>query len=154
MTPTRIGVIAKSPLFKLELKKLEELRDRGVSDVRESFQEASPMAVDTIERLMYKGSTESIQLKAAETILDRAGHSAISRGKVEIEQNVTISHSELTKRELRDLVLKRVKKIKNDEVEQKALEDAASAMTVEFEEVEETVTVEVEIPKISMGMLG
>ncbi len=155
ISPTRVSGITKSPLFKLELKKLEEIRDKGVTDVRDSFAEASPGAVDIIERLMYNGSTESLRLKAAETILDRAGHGSISRGKVEIDQKVHISHSELTERELRELVLKRVGKIEHERTAQRALELEMEAVEVDFEEVEVEVEVEEKVSKkVAVGMLG
>jgi len=146
ISATRIGVLAKSPLFKLELKKLEDMRDKQVVNVQETFSQLAPVAIDTIERLMYKGSTETMQFKAAESILDRGGHGAISRGKVEIEQNIRVQHSELTDRELRDLIMKRVQKVVTEEKEVKKRDIEMDAIDVDFEEAKQAV------PKLPLGV--
>lgn len=62
-----------------EVKRLEDMRDSGVEDVTVQLQELSPVALETVERIMIYGSKEAIRLDAAKDILDRAGHGKVTK---------------------------------------------------------------------------
>ncbi len=130
---SRLSIIVNSPLFKLEVKRLEEMRDNGVADVQQTLREISPIALEVIERTMHSAASPTLRFSAAQDVLDRAGFGKTSKVISTISGNVT--HSNLSEAELRQLVVERVKRIK-DEAEQRAKElKDADAIEVKFEEV-------------------
>lgn len=130
----RMSIIVNSPLFKLELKRLEELRDNGVADVTQTLKELSPLALEVVERTMHKSNSETLRFSAAQDVLDRAGYGKTTKVLAQFAGNIT--HSTLSEAELRQLVLDRVQRIK-DEAELKARElREVEGMVVAFEETE------------------
>lgn len=134
ISPEHIRTLMKSPLFKIELAKLEEKRDKGVVDVTKTLHEISPLALEQIERLMYTATTETLKFKAAESILDRAGYGSISKGSLDIRKKVDIKYSDLTEMELKKLLAERIMNAEKQHKIKKALEEEASAIEVEFED--------------------
>lgn len=132
---TRLSQIANSPMFKKELLRLEELRDKGVTDVTQTLRELSPIAVETIERTMYNAKSEKLRFDAATEILDRAGYGAINKSVVNVRNEM--STGQMSDDELRRVIVQRVERMKA-QLEQEA-EDAAKmqAIDVDFEEVVE-----------------
>lgn len=129
----RMSVIVNSPLFKLEVKRLEQSRDAGVADVQQTLQSISPIALEVVERTMYSSKSETLRFSAAQDVLDRAGFGKTSKVITNVTGHVT--HSNLSEAELRQLVIERVQRIK-DEAGQRAKElRDAEAIEVSFEEV-------------------
>jgi hypothetical protein len=140
ISDSRFSIITSSPLFKVEVKKLEVQRDAGVIDITKTLKELSPIALEQIERTMYKTKSDSIRLQAAESILDRAGYSKITKSDVNVSG--TINHSSLTKDEIRQLIKDRLERMRNDdEVVASQISDAES-IEVDFTEPQENVEVE------------
>jgi len=141
ISDSRFSIITSSPLFKVEVKKLEVQRDAGVIDITKTLKELSPIALEQIERTMYKTKSDSIRLQAAESILDRAGYSKITKSDVNVSG--TINHSSLTKDEIRQLIKDRLERMRNDdEVVASQISDAES-IEVDFTEPQENVEVEI-----------
>ncbi len=133
MSSSRMSIIVNSPLFKIEVKRLEDLRDSGVGNIQDQLREISPVALEQIERTMYHGGSERLRFNAAESILDRAGHSKISKGMLEVTNRA--STAPMTEDELRKLVMARATRIREEMNVQKKLEHEAKDIEVEFEEV-------------------
>lgn len=83
--------------------------DGNVNKYREAVQEAarlrlldnSDIAVETLEQLMQPGSSEGIRLKAAESVLDRAG---IRGGfEIQVEADITVNPADTVKERLAKL---------------------------------------------------
>lgn len=68
-----------------------------MSDVGRSFVDAAPMAAEVLLELAENGTKEETRLKAAFSILDRAGYGAIKKNesKVTVEHKATVSTAEL-----------------------------------------------------------
>jgi len=133
MSESRMSIIVNSPLFKLELQRLAVSRDEGVANVQQTLQAISPLALEVIERTMYSSKSETLKFAAAQDVLDRAGFGKTTKVVSNVSGHVT--HSNLSPDELRQLVIERVQRIK-DEAEQKAKElRDADAIDVSFEEV-------------------
>ena len=75
----RLSIIFNSPLFKVEIARLEAMRDAGVMDVTTQIQELAPVALETLERVMIYGKSESLRVGIAQDLLDRAGHGAVKK---------------------------------------------------------------------------
>lgn len=112
ISQTRLSIIVNSPLFQRELKRLEELRDSGVGDVFKTLQDIAPVALETVERLMYQSKSEKIKLEAAQAILDRAGFGTTS--KVDVRSVVTHQYHNYTNEELFQLVKERLRVIEEE----------------------------------------
>ena len=133
ISDSRFSIIIHSPLFVNELKKLESIRDKGVGNIHETLRDLAPLALEQVERTMYFGKSDAIKLSAAESILDRAGISRIS--KSEVKGEVYHNHASYTAEELRNLVIERVQRMEKERAqEQKFIEDA-NATPIEFDEV-------------------
>ena len=61
---------------------MEAARDLDAVDISKEIQELAPKAVKVLEQLLESGS-ENNQLKAAQDVLDRAGHAAVRMIKTE-----------------------------------------------------------------------
>lgn len=96
MTPGRLSIIANSPLFKLELARLEKARNETVADIRNQLLEAAPAAAEVLEHIMYTSESEKTKMAAAEAILDRAG---IERkgSAIGVQVNLNIDPVDLSK---------------------------------------------------------
>lgn len=133
ISSSRMSIIVNSPLFKNELRKLEALRDKGVGDIGETLRELAPIALEQVERTMYFGSSDRLRMDAAESILDRAGVSRVT--KTQVSGNVSHNHTSYTAEELRNLVIERVERMKRDkEIQDKMIEDA-NATEIEYDEI-------------------
>ena len=135
MSDSRFSIIVNSPLFKIEIRRLEGLRDEGVADVTKTLVELSPIALEVVERTMYTAKSETLRASMAESILDRAGFGKTSR--VGIDVKGSIGHHSLTEDELRKLVMDRVERMKTGmEAKAKEVKDAES-FEVTFDKVDE-----------------
>lgn len=132
LSSSRFSIITNSPLFKVEVKKLEMQRDQGVVDVTKTFKELSPIAIEQIERIMYVTKDEHLKVKCAESILDRAGYGKVTKTDVNISGTVT--HSTLTKDEIRQLIRDRLDRMKADDEDNEARMVEAESMEVDFTE--------------------
>ena len=135
ISESRMSIIVNSPLFKLEIKRLEEARDKGVADVRQQLEELSPLALEQVERTMYQAPSPTLRFKAAESILDRAGYGAISKSQIRVNSHSTVEHSNMTDGEIRRLIMERVERMVREEKEREEAEKEAEAMEVDFEDV-------------------
>lgn len=137
LSASRISIIVNSPLFKIEVCKLENERDKGVVDVQRTLQEVSPLALEVMERTMLMGRSEKLRFDAASSLLDRAGYGAIGKQAINISGMVKYGEVEsLSDVELKKMVELRVKemgrKMEKDEEEKERME----SVTVEFEPLE------------------
>lgn len=132
MTPGRMSLIVNSPLFKLEVSKLEKMREQGVYDISQQLQEIAPAALETIERIMYTGS-DGMKFKAASDLLNRAGFNMV--------QMIAVAHgevdtSDMQDHELIDLIKTRIiNKMQTKTQEQEELEKAQKVV-LSFDEVD------------------
>ena len=131
MSQSRLSIIINSPLFKLELHRLESERDRGVTDVTKTLRELSPLALETVERTMYGAKSESLRFSAAESILDRAGFGKIN--KMAIHGEINHNYSNLSDEELRDLARQRFSRMVTDENQKAEDIEKANAIDVTFD---------------------
>lgn len=142
----RMSVICASPLFKIEVKRLAELRDSGVIDIAQDLKEMSPGALETLERTMYRSGSERIQVHCAESILDRAGHSKINK----VEGNFQHNFNSMTHKELLELVEQRIERVEEAGNTTQKAADEAEAIEIEWDEVETETEAEVALnPKIN-----
>lgn len=128
-----LSIIINSPLFKLEVDRLQTMRDQGVADVTKTLQELSPLALDVLERTMYSTTSEKNKIKIAESILDRAGYGTIQKGILDVTARSEKGYSDLTLEEKRRLATERIERMKNEaDTKAEALKSAES-ISVEFE---------------------
>ena len=108
MSPSRMSIIINSPLFKLELRRLEQARDADTVDVTKTLRELSPVALEVVERTMYMAKSESLRFNAAQDVLDRAGVAKVSKlvGQV-IHDYASMSDEELKLRK-EELIAKEI----------------------------------------------
>ena len=71
-----VSYTLNSPVVKRQMSLMRAARDCDAVDVAKRIQEIAPKAIDTLEGLL-EGSNDSIKLRAATDILDRAGHAAV-----------------------------------------------------------------------------
>jgi len=136
ITPTRLSIITESPLFKRELMRLEEMRDQGVADVTQTLRDISPLAVDILERTMYKTKSDSLKVNIAKDILDRAGHGAITKAVVDVVSRKAVGYEDLSLEEKRRLLSERIEKMNELKLQREAEDEKAKAISVEFECIE------------------
>jgi hypothetical protein len=135
MNPGRMSIIVNSPLFKVELRRLEALRDQGVYDMARTLQELAPEALEQVTRTMYRGNTERLRFDAAESVLDRAG---FGRGsKVDVNVSGHVDHSAMTVEELRKLVQQRIQRMAESEQLDRDAIDASSFLEIGFDDLTE-----------------
>lgn len=133
VSEARFSIIVNSPLFKIEIKRLEEARDKGVADVTQTLRELSPLALEQVERTMYHARSDRLRFDAAESILDRAGYGKSAR----IEIKATHEHSSLTEEEMKKLIMERYQRIRDEASDKEAMDIKAEAIDIEFETVGE-----------------
>jgi predicted transcriptional regulator len=133
ISDSRMSIIVNSPLFKREIDRLEKLREEGVQDVQRTLVEVSPLALEVVERTMYGGKSERLRFDAAESILDRAGHSKIN--KVDIRGNINNRVSSMSDSEVKRLIAERISRIREKTLEEERLMAEADATEVTFDEV-------------------
>ncbi len=130
-----LSMIVNTPLFQLELMRLEKMRDEGVADVTKTLHDLAPIALDTMERTMYQTQSEGLKVKIAESFLDRAGHGAINKSVVDVTTRADTGYDDLTPDEKRRLVAERIKKMQDEATGEMKDVEAADGISVEFEEV-------------------
>jgi len=110
----RLSIIVNSPLFKLELKRLEDIRDKGVEDVTRSLKNLAPVALEQIERTMYTAKSEKLRTQCAWDILDRAGYKATD--KVEVRTtNLNINVQDYSDDELKEIIKQRLERLRSSQ---------------------------------------
>jgi len=134
MTEARMSIIVNSPLFKIILKELEEDRDSNAVDIAKDLREMSPVALDVVERTMYKGKSERLRFKAAESILDRAGYGPVNKTTLDVKGAIDVHHG-MSEEELKSMILERVRRMEQEKEEKQKLEDEAKTITIAWEEV-------------------
>lgn len=137
MSVSRMSIIANSPLFKLELKRLETMRDNGVGEVTQQLRELAPVALETVERIMYSAKSDRLRLDAAETILDRGGFGAINKSLIKSEIAVTQTQG-MTDEELRELVTERFQRMKADADADASEKIEADALELKWDNADES----------------
>jgi len=105
----QITRIINSPMFKLELARLEKEADELAVDVRADLKRMAVRAVEILDEQMNKvGVEEKTKQKAAFGVLDRAGYGKkdrpISTGDINIH-NTQVNIAKLSDKELRDNVM-------------------------------------------------
>jgi hypothetical protein len=118
------GRIKDDGLCRIHLKTIRK-PGADIERAREKIIQSAPYAVDVLEQLMETAESEPVRLKAAESILDRAG----VRGGIEIDAQVEITES----RPAHVIVAERLARLAEGA---KAIEAAAEAARTS-EEVEE-----------------
>ena len=135
ISTTYLSIILNSPLFKLEIDRLQQVRDQGVADVTKTLQELSPIALDVLERTMYSTTSEKNKIKIAESILDRAGYGTIQKGILDVTARSEKGYSDLTIEEKRRLATERIERMKGEASAREEELKSAESVVVEFEEV-------------------
>jgi len=134
MSPDRMSIIVNSPLFKVELKRLEKERDNGATDISRTLKELSPVALETVERTMYNADSARLRFDAAESVLDRAGYGRINKSDIRVSGN--IDHSAMTEDEMRQLVADRVQRMRDELAAREATTIEADAIDVKWDDVQ------------------
>ena len=96
VTEVMVSYTANSPIVKRQLELLRAARDLDSVDVARKIQEIALDAVEMMEKHV-KSTTESISLKAAQDILDRAGFAPVKKISTE---NV---HAHLTREDIEEI---------------------------------------------------
>lgn len=118
-----LSILVNSPLFKMEVRRLEQERDSSTVDVTKTLRELSPIALETVERTMYSAKNERLRFEAATDILDRSGFG--KQSKMTIDSSININYSTMSDEELRLLALERMKRITEEkELREKQFNDA------------------------------
>ncbi len=136
MTASRMSIICNSPLFKLELRRLEMERDASCVDVTKTLRELSPVALEQVERTMYTAKSQRLRYDAASSILDRAGYGAINKQDIRMQGQVLVKTSNMTDDELRRLVAQRVDAMNTEKETKEKAEVEGAAIEVEYETVD------------------
>ena len=82
---------------------------------------------------MYVAKSENLRVKAAESILDRAGFGAINKSNIQMKSEVSVQTSNMTEDELRRLVVERVGRMKEKKEEEDRMKLEMDAVEVEFD---------------------
>lgn len=111
-TPGQITRIINSPVFKVELARLEGEADEIAVDVRKDLKLLAERAVEILDDQMNKPGVENkLQQQAAFGVLDRSGYGKSDRIGGDKNINITqINVANLSDKELRDDVLDLVEK--------------------------------------------
>lgn len=132
MSTSRMSMIVNSPLFKLEVLKLERERDSNTVDVTKQIREAAPDCLDVLQRVMYTSKSERLKVDIAQDILDRAGYNAIQK-----TVGIQVSTDGMQDSELRDLLTKRLERVEEAAEVTEAQAVEAATVILQFDEVEE-----------------
>lgn len=87
LSPVTVSYTLNSPIVRRQLEQMQAVRDLGCIDIAKQIAELAPRAVAVLET-MLDNELPNVALKAAESILDRAGFAAVQR----IKQDISISH--------------------------------------------------------------
>ena len=103
-TPGQITRIINSPMFRLEMERLEEQAEELACDVRADLKKMATRAVEILDERMQQ--KESMPNKDLFGVLDRAGYGVKDGPKVGGDVKLTqINIGELSDKELRDDVM-------------------------------------------------
>lgn len=132
MSTDRMSIIVNSPLFKLEVRKLEEMREKGVYDVTQQIAEIAPLALEKVEKIMHFSGSEKLQFAAAESILDRAGFAKTQKFEL---KDTKADVSNMTTDEIRRLVIERVRRLRESVHDETKLIESTKDMNIEMESI-------------------
>ncbi len=115
MLEPQISLIVNSPLFMVEVARLQEMADEHAIEVREDLRLLSPKAVEIMKRNLYEETdnlkVRELQTRTAFSVLDRTGYGVkeegSGRGSINLTQ-VNINARKLSTDELRDSVMELV----------------------------------------------
>jgi hypothetical protein len=114
MSISSVGAIIRDPLCQAHLERLADKADGNVIDVRKRLAEMNAKALDTLDNLLSDADvSDSVQLKAAQDVLNRNGYAP--------QVNHTVTHTHFTLDDLR-------------EMQQRAIDAGASVPDAEYEE--------------------
>ena len=121
-----LSILISQPLMQIQIKKLQEMRDRDALDLVNQMDKASMAAFELVERTMYQTKSERMGVHCAESILDRAGYGKVTKS-ISTNMNANIDAT-MTREELVQLLSQRLGRIK-DEADGN-LRDIADAHTI------------------------
>jgi hypothetical protein len=94
VSPVTVSYTLRSPIVARQLDQMRAVRDLEAVDIAKEIAELAPRAVEILADLM-DDPLPNIKLKAAESILDRAGYAAVQRVKVDTNVNHHFSADEI-----------------------------------------------------------
>ncbi len=107
-TPAQISRIINSPMFRVELRRLEGMADDVVVDVRADIKRMAVRAVEILDEDMNKvGVDAKLRQKAAFNVLDRAGYGKQDR-PIQVGGNLNVTKvdiREMSDKDLKDEVI-------------------------------------------------
>ena len=127
-----MSMIVNSPLFKLEVKKLERERDASTTDVTRQIREAAPDAIEQLQRTMYTAKSQRLRFDAAKDILDRAGYNMVQK-----VATVQVSTDGMQDSELKELLVKRILRADESAKQEEIDITEATKTNLKFDEVRE-----------------
>jgi len=106
ISPVTVSYTLRSPIVLRQLEQMRAVVDLESVDVAKKIAELAPRAVEVLEDLL-DNNLPNVQLKAAESVLDRAGFAAVQRIKVDSTLTHHFSADEITdiKNRARDIGL-------------------------------------------------
>lgn len=72
-----VSYTKNSPIVQREMDQMSAARDVAAVDIGKRIQELAPKALEKLEDLMAKATSETLQARIADSLLDRAGHAAV-----------------------------------------------------------------------------
>jgi hypothetical protein len=106
ISPVTVSYTLRSPIVVRQLEQMRAVVDFDSIDVAKRIAELAPRAVEVLEELL-DNDLPNVQLKAAESLLDRAGFAAVQRIKVDSNMTHHFSPTEISdiKKRARDIGL-------------------------------------------------
>lgn len=103
----QITRIINSPMFKLEMSRIEEKAEEIACDIREDIKKLAVRAVEVLDDQLNKvGIPENVKQRAAFDVLDRAGYGAKEKPSGGNSLHLTqINVGKLSDKELKDEVM-------------------------------------------------
>jgi len=101
LSPQAITIISTSHLFKAELAKMETNADFQV--IRRA-EDLSNEALDTLKNMMRFAKSEAMKLRAADSILDRAGYAKVEKKVIGIVSGEDV-FKELSRRRREEVIV-------------------------------------------------
>jgi hypothetical protein len=95
VNPVTVSYTLRSPIVVRQLEQMRAVVDLDSVDIAKKIAALAPQAVDVLEELMGN-DLPNVKLKAAESILDRAGFAAMQRIKVDSTINHHFSPAEIS----------------------------------------------------------
>ena len=82
VTPQTVSNVLNSTICRRQMDLMRAAADCDAVAVASRIQEIAPLALQTLEELMYEGN-DNVKLKVATDLLDRAGHAAVKTVRTE-----------------------------------------------------------------------